>query len=383
MKADDDSENRINKCEKMSPRQESEYLSAPFQVRENLSSFRMPRGRPPSTHNLCNEQGETFLKPFPKETNDGAYDFLQKSKEEINFGGKSYEPERAKHWPVKSAIVGSNSNALNGQNSFGFSSPTFDSAETLSQENGLIGSRFGSEVAVNENYGHFNVENKQSSPGTCPGLLTDRFDDGYSKYHNLNYSSPGGRWDATCWDVCGSNGILSATPEAPKSEPIGQVTDFIENEECFKDSQMGGVAIALGHGSVLFECAKHELHATTALKKPNRLRPTRISLVFYQHRNLNRSKHGWEEWEEKMRLRKLGINTTPEKNSAKDLGKPTEESGSEFVKLAGLDKPLGLGEKILLRIPTYTTTTWTTLFPMRPCMVTGPYQEEGEGGNEW
>lgn len=41
-------------------------------------------------------------------------------------------------------------------------------------------------------------------------------------------------------------GIPPYVPEQPKSEPIGEVTDFTDNEECFKDSQMGGVAIALG-----------------------------------------------------------------------------------------------------------------------------------------
>nr|CAD7265540.1 unnamed protein product [Timema shepardi] len=156
------------------------------------------------------------------------------------------------------------------------------------------------------------------------------------------------------------------------SNTIGEVTDYIDNEESFKNLHIGGVAIALGHGSVLFECAKHELHATTALKRPNRLEPTRISLVFYQHRNLNRPKHGGYEWEEKMRLKKLGITTFPPTDKVSSPSKKVNiVSGTRSCDKA-LSVPKGLPPTF--SCPTYPTTTWTTLFPMHPCILVGPYQ---------
>lgn len=183
------------------------------------------------------------------------------------------------------------------------------------------------------------------------------------------------------------------------SETLGEVTEINENLECFQDKQMGGVAIALNHGSVVIECAKLEMHSTTALKKPNRLNPARISLIFYQHRNLNRSTHGTQEWAEKMRLKKLGI-TLPEndpdlkellmddeiKNEFMDeedeipmekIPPPKKERRSRKDKNSE-DKPRsrnGKGQAHNKAPATLTTTSWTTLFPMHPCVVTGPYQE--------
>lgn len=122
---------------------------------------------------------------------------------------------------------------------------------------------------------------------------------------------------------------VASTADANKIEPIGEVAEINENYEAFQDPQMGGVAIALQHGSVLIECAKHEMHATTAVRNPNRHQPTRMTLIFYQHRNLNRTRHGIDEWEEKMRVKK--INTDLDNKAKEEKEKIKKEPKDKDV----------------------------------------------------
>lgn len=82
-----------------------------------------------------------------------------------------------------------------------------------------------------------------------------------------------------------------------KNSTAQNSTNSTEDDVRWIDNSMGGVGIALSHGSIFVECAKQEVHATTRIKNPNRKSPTRLSLVFYQHRLMNSKNHGYEEYQ--------------------------------------------------------------------------------------
>ena len=135
--------------------------------------------------------------------------------------------------------------------------------------------------------------------------------------------------------------------------------------------------MAPSHGSIIIECAKRELHATTPVKKPDRNHPTRISLVFYQHKNLNEAKHGLSLWEAKMAEKAREKEEDAEKHgaentSSKSGGKKAKREHSEHSEPS--EPPY---KQFLLmlteRSMSCTTNTYVSTSPYAFTKVTGPY----------
>ncbi|CAI9716502.1 Hypothetical predicted protein [Octopus vulgaris] len=166
------------------------------------------------------------------------------------------------------------------------------------------------------------------------------------------------------------------------AELISSELEF--NEQSFRDPDIGGVAIALTHGSVLFEVAKRELHATTALLNPNRFSPTRISLVFYQHKSMNLRYHGWYENERKLELQRQKRLQKMKEETNKNIPLPSEElkPGSkkrrkkeETTEVKSPAQYKYMWETAIRHTVTRTTDTVITQSIDPQPTVTGPYQK--------
>lgn len=178
---------------------------------------------------------------------------------------------------------------------------------------------------------------------------------------------------------------LSSFPlhtQTPLLEPEGVKQEVEEvwsdSEHNFLDHNIGGVAVAPSHGSILIECARRELHATTPILRPNRSHPTRISLVFYQHKSLNEPGHGMAMWDAKMAKRER-----EREEEAERLRLGEMPGGSAMMKggRAGrLQEESWEGEKEerTTRVPTRQAWTFPrdgviTVSPYALTQVTGPY----------
>ncbi|XP_069548752.1 methylcytosine dioxygenase TET3 [Brachyistius frenatus] len=171
--------------------------------------------------------------------------------------------------------------------------------------------------------------------------------------------------------------------QAPPLEPeeVKQEEVWSDSEHNFQDRNIGGVAVAPSHGSILIECARRELHATTPILRPNRSHPTRISLVFYQHKSLNEPGHGMAMWDAKMAKREREREEEAERLRVE--GSLSQGAGNNDKGAEGVEGEEETGEEAKetsrnMNVP--TRQAWTlprdgviTVSPYALTQVTGPY----------
>ncbi|KAG7489002.1 methylcytosine dioxygenase TET3-like isoform X2 [Solea senegalensis] len=180
------------------------------------------------------------------------------------------------------------------------------------------------------------------------------------------------------WDSRGGDSDM----ESNKGREDDDDEVWSDSEHNFLDPNIGGVAVAPAHGSILIECARRELHATTPLRKPDRSHPTRISLVFYQHKNLSQPMHGLALWEAKMKiLAERALQRQQEaallglsQEEIKALGKKRKWGATTAGASPGPGQSKDKREGPVTRLaPTFHTTSTVTVSPYAFTRLTGPY----------
>uniref|UniRef100_A0A3P9J4K3 Methylcytosine dioxygenase TET n=1 Tax=Oryzias latipes TaxID=8090 RepID=A0A3P9J4K3_ORYLA len=166
---------------------------------------------------------------------------------------------------------------------------------------------------------------------------------------------------------------LSPPQPTTEAELLKQEEVWSDSEHNFLDSDIGGVAVAPSHGSILIECARRELHATTPILRPDRSHPTRISLVFYQHKSLNEPGHGMAMWDAKMAKRERDREEEAERSRIEAGLSKDGKNGKERR-----EEDAGEATRRIMNVP--TRQAWTlprdgviTVSPYALTQVTGPY----------
>ncbi|XP_060943156.1 methylcytosine dioxygenase TET1 isoform X1 [Limanda limanda] len=168
---------------------------------------------------------------------------------------------------------------------------------------------------------------------------------------------------------------LPLQPPQIEAEEIKQEEVWSDSEHNFLDNDIGGVAVAPSHGSILIECARRELHATTPILRPDRSHPTRISLVFYQHKSLNEPGHGMAMWDAKMAKRDREREEEAERLRMEESLGQNGQGGGELEEETGEEAE---ETRRTINVPTRRAVTIprdgvVTVSPYALTQVTGPY----------
>jgi Oxygenase domain of the 2OGFeDO superfamily len=105
--------------------------------------------------------------------------------------------------------------------------------------------------------------------------------------------------DMNCFSACTISVDFPAHPHVDKSDAVMGLTAIASFEVESKKQTLHwlpayrlqgqtkqGIAFNLASGSVLLECAVHEVHAVTGVHKPNKTCPQRIAVICYLHQCL-------------------------------------------------------------------------------------------------